>query len=122
VSRNTGEDAVDMITCYIRYVIDPYKLAEFERYCRLVIRAVENGGGRHHGHFLPHEGSNNIAITLFSFPSLAEYERYRTAVKTDEHARAAWRLADESRCVISFERSFMRPLLNADDQDGREHP
>ena len=54
--------------------------------------------------------------------SLAEYERYRTAVKSDEDARAAWRLADESRCVISFERSSMRPLLNADDQDGREHP
>lgn len=100
-----------MVTCYLRYVIDPYKVAEFEQYCRLVIRAIEAHGGTHHGSFLPHEGPNNIAVTLFSFPSLAEYERYRTAVRDDEHAREAWRLAEESRCIVSFERSFMRPLL-----------
>jgi hypothetical protein len=40
-----------MITCYLRYVIDPYTLAEVEPYCRLVIRAIEEHGGRHHGHF-----------------------------------------------------------------------
>jgi hypothetical protein len=108
-----------MITCYLRYVIDPYKLADFEQYCRLVIRAIEAHGGRHHGHFLPHEGPNNIAVTLFSFQSLAAYESYRLAVKNDEHAKAAWRLADDSRCIVSFERSFMRPLLSAGDLAGR---
>jgi len=50
-------------------------------------------------------------VQLFSFPSLGEYERDCTAVKQDEIALAAWRFADETRCVISFERSFMRPLL-----------
>ena len=100
-----------MITCYLRYVIDPYKLPEFEQYCRLVTRAIEHNGGTHHGHFLPHEGANNIAITLFSFPSLAAYESYRIAVKNDENAKAAWRLGETSRCILSFERTFMRPLL-----------
>lgn len=111
-----------MITCYIRYVLDPYKLAEFEQYCRLVIRAIETHGGRHHGHFLPHEGPNNIAVTLFSFESLAEYERYRNAVRNDESALEAWRLAEESRCVVSFERSFMRPLFYAADPGVRDEP
>jgi hypothetical protein len=48
-----------------------------------------------------------VAVWLFSFPSLAEYERNRTAVKQDEVA-----VAEETRCVVSFERSFMRPLLD----------
>ena len=51
---------------------------------------------------------------LFSFPSLAEYERYRTAVRDDEVAKEAWRLAEETRCILSFERSFMRPVFAAE--------
>jgi len=35
------------------------------------------------------EGPNNIAVHLFSFPSLAEYERYRTAVRDDEEGGVA---------------------------------
>jgi hypothetical protein len=26
-----------MITCYLRYVIDPYKLPEFEKYSRMIM-------------------------------------------------------------------------------------
>jgi hypothetical protein len=59
-------------------------------------------------------GPNNIAVHLFSFPSLAEYERYRTAVRDDEVAKEAWRLAEETRCILSFERSFMRPVFAAE--------
>ena len=100
-----------MITCYLRYVIDPYKVAEFETYSRMIIPLAAKYGGQHHGAFLPHEGPNNIAVHLFSFASLADYERYRTAVKQDEVALAAWRFAEETRCVVSFERSFMRPVF-----------
>lgn len=100
-----------MITCYLRYVIDPYKLNDFERYVRMIMPLAKKYGGTHHGSFLPHEGPNNIAVQLFSFPSLAEYERYRTAVRQDEVALAAWRFQEETRCVVSFERSFMRPIL-----------
>ena len=75
-----------MITCYLRYVIDPYKLPEFEKYSCMIMPLAAKYGGTHHGTFLPHEGPNNIAVQLFSFPSLAEYERYRTAVKQDDVA------------------------------------
>ena len=100
-----------MITCYLRYTIDPYKLDAFERYSRMILPLAAKYGGVHHGAFLPHEGPNNIAVHLFSFPSLAEYERYRTLVRDDEVAKAAWRLAEETRCIVSFERSFMRPVF-----------
>lgn len=101
-----------MITCYLRYIVDPYKLPEFEEYARMWIPLVNRFGGRHHGYFLPHEGANNIAVALFSFPSLAEYERYREKIQTDPECQAAFRHARETRCIVSFERSFLRPVFD----------
>ena len=100
-----------MVTCYLRYVINPYLVAEFEQYAKLWIPLVERFGGDHHGYFLPHEGANDIAYALFSFESLAAYERYREQAATDEDCMAAFRYADETRCIVSYERSFMRPVF-----------
>ncbi|MDB5550904.1 MAG: family containing protein [Rhizobium sp.] len=100
-----------MITCYLRYVIDPYKLAEFERYAKLWIPLVAKLGGTHHGYFLPSEGASNIALALFSFPSLAEYEIYRQKMAADPECQAAIDFAENTRCIVSYERSFMRPLF-----------
>ena len=66
-----------MITCYLRYVVDPHQLAAFEAYGKLWIRLVEKFGGKHHGYFMPSEGTSNVALAFFSFPSLAAYEDYR---------------------------------------------
>jgi hypothetical protein len=99
-----------MITCFLRYVIDPYKVAEFEEYARMWIPLVNRFGGTHHGYFLPSEGANTIALALFSFPSLAEYECYRTASLVDPDCQAAFRHAEDTRCIVSYERSFFRPL------------
>lgn len=46
-----------MITCYLRYAIDPNKLKEFEHYGKLWLPLVEKFGGTHHGYFLPSEGA-----------------------------------------------------------------
>lgn len=100
-----------MVTCYLRYVIDPYKLQEFERYGRLWIPLVEKFGGTHHGYFLPSEGANNIALALFSFPTLADYEDYRNKLPGDAGCQAAFKYAEDTRCILSYERSFMRPVF-----------
>jgi hypothetical protein len=100
-----------MITCSLRYTIDPYKLAEFEHYARLWIPLVNRMGGTHHGYFLPHEGANNIALALFSFPSLAAYETYRAELATDPECQAALAYGEKTRCILSYERTFMKPLL-----------
>ncbi len=55
-----------MITCYLKYVIDPYKAKEFEHYAKLWIPLVNKFGGQHHGYFLPSEGANNIALALIA--------------------------------------------------------
>jgi hypothetical protein len=100
-----------MITCSLRYVIDPYKVEDFEQYAKLWIPLVNRLGGTHHGYFLPHEGANDIALALFSFPSLAEYEAYRKAMMTDPECQAAFAYAEETRCILRYERSFMRPVF-----------
>lgn len=100
-----------MITCYVRYVIDPHKLTEFEQYARLWIPIVNRMGGQHHGYFLPSEGDSNIAIALFSFPSLSAYKEYRSLTKKDSDCIAAIELEKRNRSIISYEASFMRPLL-----------
>jgi hypothetical protein len=100
-----------MVTCYLRYVIDPYKLTEFENYAKMWIPMVNRLGGIHHGYFLPHEGANNIALALFSFPSLGAYEEYREEIWKDPECQAAFAYARETRCVVSYERSFMRPVF-----------
>lgn len=100
-----------MITCHVRYVIDPYQIPAFEAYARLWIKLVERMGGQHHGYFLPAEGANNIAYCLFSFPGLAEYEQYRKQAEHDPECVAAVALALEKKFIVSYERSFLRPVL-----------
>jgi hypothetical protein len=101
-----------MITCYLRYVIDPYKSKEFEHYIKLWIPLIKKFGGEHNGCFLPSEGSNNIALALFTFSSLADYEIYRTKSFIDEECIQAFKYAEETRCFLSYERSFFRPIFN----------
>lgn len=100
-----------MVTCYLKYVVDPYKVNEFEEYAKLWIPLVNKFGGIHHGYFLPHEGANNIAYALFSFPSLTDYEEYRRKIVHDDDCQEAFRLAEETKCILSYERSFMRPVF-----------
>jgi hypothetical protein len=100
-----------VITCCVRYEVDPAKIADFERFARAWIDLVNRHGGTHHGYFLPSEGASDVALALFSFPSLAEYERYRARFGEDPEFVAADRIRDESGCVRRYERTFMRPLL-----------
>lgn len=101
-----------MITCYLRYIVDPYKLKEFEHYGKLWIPLVEKFGGRHHGYFLPSEGVSNVALAMFSFESLAAYEAYRVKSMDDPDCLAAFAYAEQTRCIVSYERSFFRPVFS----------
>ena len=100
-----------MITCVVDYVIDPAKVDAFERFAQAWMALVEAHGGLHHGYYLPSEGSSDRALALFSFPSLAEYEQYRTLFGVDPDFIAADRIRDESGCVVRYDRTFMKPLL-----------
>ena len=112
-----------MVNCLIRYTVDPHKLAEFEIYARTWMRLIEKYGGIHHGYFVPgaapqsapfsfpgigEDGPDNIAIALFSFPSVEAYETYRRDVSRDPECQEITKLRDASQCFVKYERTFMR--------------
>ena len=101
-----------MITIHLRYEIDPDKVDEFAEYGRTWIRLVAKLGGTHHGYFLPSEGDSDEAFALFTFPSLAEYEQYRTAATTDPECVEANRFGAETRCFRRYERRFLTPMFD----------
>ena len=100
-----------MITCHIKYIIDPYKINEFEHYAKLWIPLVQRYGGTHHGYFLPSEGESNVAYAIFSFPDLAKYENYRIASSNDDECLEAFEYAEKTRCILSYNRTFLRPVF-----------
>lgn len=111
LSSRSAQPTPHMITCYLKYVIDPFQPDVFEDYGKRWIKLVNHFGGQHHGYFMPHEGPNNIAYALFSFPSLAAYENYRKLMMEDPECLEAFKVAEQSRCILSYERSFMRPVF-----------
>ena len=100
-----------MITCTVTYQLDPAKLDAFETYAKVWIHLVNKLGGAHHGYWLPHEGANDVAWAKFSFPSLAAYEDYRLRMGDDPECQRAYAHAAKTGCIIRYDRTFSRPVL-----------
>lgn len=98
------------VTCCIRYVLDPYKRDAFETYARRWGEIIPRCGGDLIGYFMPHEGTDNIALAMISFASLADYEAYRARIKTDPEGADNFRFAEEQRFILSEERTFLRAV------------
>ncbi|WP_166417925.1 NIPSNAP family protein [Cochlodiniinecator piscidefendens] len=106
-----------MITCTLRYEIDPDQTDAFEAYGRVWITLVNRLGGMHHGYWLPHEGANDIAHAMFTFPSLAAYETYREAAAEDADCQRAFAFAKNTGCIRRYDRSFTRPVIDGAEID-----
>ena len=98
------------VTCCIRYVLDPFKREAFEAYARAWLSIIPRCGGELIGYYMPHEGTDNIALTLISFDSLAAYEAYRARLKADKEGAENFRFAQNQRFILSEQRSFLRPV------------
>lgn len=109
----------------MRYVIEPDKVSDFEQYARSWMRLIERFGGTHHGYFVADEtppsaafsfpgigtqGPSNVAIALFSFPSVEDYETYREQVAEDSECHAATAHYEATKPFTSYERTFMRAI------------
>jgi len=96
------------VTCFIRYQIDPFKLADFETYARAWVGIIPRCGGELLGYFMPNEGTNDIAWGVIGFDSLADYEAYRARLREDPEGAANFAFAQERRLILREERSFVR--------------
>jgi hypothetical protein len=98
------------VTCCIRYVIDPFQRDAFEAYAKAWLSIIPACGGDLIGYFLPHEGTNNVALALISFDSLAAYEAYRARLKADPAGLANFAMAQEKRFILEETRTFLTPV------------
>ena len=96
------------ITVFIRYQLDPFRRDAFEAYEKRWIEIIPKCGGDLVGYWMPHEGTNNIAFGLISFPSLAAYEAYRARIRADKDGAETFQFAEQQKFILAEERTFLR--------------
>lgn len=95
------------LTCFIRYEIDPTQRAAFEEYSRRWLAVIPQCGGTVIGYFLPYEGTNYEAFGILSFPTMADYEAYRSRLKANPHGHLNFEFAKERGFILREERTFL---------------
>ena len=107
-----------MLTCIIRYRIDPTKKAEFVQYARNWGQAIPRCGADLIGYFAPHEGSSTLAYGVYSIPSLAAYETYRARLADDPLGRENYAFAQARKFILREDRTFLK-LVSAPHREER---
>jgi hypothetical protein len=97
-----------MITCFIRYEIDPVKTAAFEDYARNWGHAIPRCGADLIGYFAPHEGSATTPYAAYNIENLAAYERYRARLKEDPLGKENYAFSQREQFIRKEDRLFLR--------------
>ena len=97
-----------MITCFIRYQLDPHKTESFDEYARNWGQAIPRCGADLIGYFAPHEGSATTAYGVYTVDSLAAYEAYRARLKEDPLGRENYAFSRRERFIEREDRLFLR--------------
>lgn len=97
-----------MLTCVIRYQIDPTQKANFETYARNWGKAIPRNGADLIGYYAPHEGSSTLAYGIYNVPSLAEYEAYRARLSADPLGRENYEFAQSKKFILREDRTFLK--------------
>jgi hypothetical protein len=97
-----------VITCFIRYQIDPFRLDAFEDYARTWGQAIPRCGANLVGYFAPHEGSATTAYGVYHVENLAAYEAYRARLRDDPLGKQNYEFAKRERFIHREDRLFLR--------------
>lgn len=101
-----------MITCFIRYEIEPFGLPAFEHYARTWGQAIPRCGADLIGYFGPHEGSATTAYGIYNIASLAAYEGYKARLRDDPRSRENFAFAQKEKFIRREDRIFLK-LISA---------
>ncbi len=99
-----------MITCFIRYDLEPFTQDAFAAYARMWGEAIPACGADLIGYFGPHEGSLTTAYGVYALDSLAAYEAYRARLKASDAGRAAFDFARRERFIRREDRIFLTKM------------
>ena len=97
-----------MLTCFIRYQIDPHKKSQFEQYARNWGQAIPRCGADLIGYYTPHEGSSTLAYGVYNVENLAAYESYRARLMNDPLGRENYEFAQHERFIQREDRTFLK--------------
>jgi hypothetical protein len=97
-----------MLTCVIKYHIDPTKKDQFTQYAQNWGQAIPRCGAGLIGYFAPHEGSSTLAYGIYNIPNLGEYEAYRARLAADPIGRENYAFAQSEKFIIREDRTFLR--------------
>ena len=97
-----------MLTCIIRYHIDPTKRAMFEEYARNWGQAIPRCGADLVGYYAPHEGSSTRAYGIYNIPSLAAYEEYRARLAADPLGHQNYVMAQRRGFLLREDRTWLK--------------
>lgn len=104
-----------MLTCIIRYQIDPTKIDAFHQYAQTWGQAIPRNGADLIGYFAPHEGSATQAYGIYNIPDLASYEAYRARLTADPLGQENYAFAQKERFILREERSFLKLASSSHD-------
>ncbi|MCM2477804.1 NIPSNAP family protein [Rhizobium sp. CG5] len=99
-----------MITCFIRYEIDPFGRDDFAHYAQVWGQAIPRCGADLIGYFGPHEGSATTAYGVYTIDSLAAYEAYRAKLAADPLGRENYEFAKRKRFILKEDRIFLKNM------------
>lgn len=97
-----------MITCFIRYEIEPHGQDAFAEYARNWGQAIPRCGADLIGYFAPHEGSATTAYGIYSVENLAAYEAYRARLRDDPLGQENFAFAQRERFIRTEDRIFLK--------------
>jgi len=97
-----------MLTCIIRYQIDPRKLPQFVQYAQNWGQAIPRNGAELIGYYAPHEGSSTLAYGIYNIPSLAAYETYRARLAADPLGRENDVFAQSENFILREDRTLLK--------------
>lgn len=97
-----------MLTCFIRYHIDPTKKDQFVQYAKNWGEAIPRCGADLVGYYAPHEGSTTLAYGVYHVESLAAYEQYRSRLAADPLGKENYEFAQKEKFLLREDRTFLK--------------
>ena len=97
-----------MLTCVIRYDLEPTKRDAFAQYARNWSTVIPRCGAELTGYFAPHEGSTTLAYGIYNIENRTAYEAYRERLADDPLGKENYAFAQCERFIRAERRTWLK--------------
>jgi hypothetical protein len=101
-----------MYTLFLRYTLDPNKLADWRAYAQAEFAPITESGGRITGYYAPTEfaGATSEAFATIDVGTMAEYEVYRARLAAHPLHQENARQVEASGAILSIYRAIIQKV------------